>query len=291
VSHVRAAAEPEQSIYGGLPAFTRRSRMLTMIGVAAVALTILVVSGFALPESGLRTNFAQQSSQPTLTHWFGTDPLGRDMLTRTVKGLVKSVGVGVLAASVAAIIALALGILAATAGPKIDAVVTFMVDTMMSVPHIVLLILISFALGGGTKGVIIAVAVTHWPSLTRVLRAEVLQLRSAEFVQASHRLGRSPGWIAVNHMVPHVVPQFIVGLVLLFPHAILHEAGLTFLGFGLSPHEPAIGVILSESMRYLSLGYWWLAVIPGLALLAVVKLIDALGEGLRDLIDPHTVQE
>ena len=166
-----------------------------------------------------------------------------------------------------------------------------MVDIVMSVPHIVLLILISFALGGGTRGVIIAVAVTHWPSLTRVIRAEVLQLRSAEFVQASRRLGRTPMWIALNHMVAHVMPQFIVGLVLLFPHAILHEAGLTFLGFGLSPHSPAIGVILAESMRYLSLGYWWLAIIPGLALLITVKVIDALGEGLRDMIDPHTVQE
>ncbi|MDI6843443.1 MAG: ABC transporter permease [Anaerosomatales bacterium] len=213
------------------------------------------------------------------------------MFTRTTKGLVRSVGVGASAATVAAFIALALGILAATAGPRVDAAVTFMVDAAMSVPHIVLLILISFALGGGTRGVITAVAVTHWPGLTRVIRAEVLQLRSSEFVQASRMFGRSAVWSAVHHMVPHVLPQFIVGLVLLFPHAILHEAGLTFLGFGLSPHAPAIGVILSESMRYLSLGYWWLAVIPGMALLVTVKLVDALGEGLRDMIDPHTAQE
>lgn len=265
--------------------------MLLSIGLAVAALAVIIAAGIALPESGLRTDFAQMSNQPSAAHWFGTDPLGRDMLTRTIKGLVRSVGVGVLAATVAAFIALGLGILAATGGQKIDAVVTFMVDTVMSVPHIVLLILISFALGGGTRGVIIAVAVTHWPSLTRVIRAEVLQLRSAEFVQASRRLGRSPMWIALNHMVAHVMPQFIVGLVLLFPHAILHEAGLTFLGFGLSPHSPAIGVILAESMRYLSLGYWWLAIIPGLALLITVKVIDALGEGLRDMIDPHTVQE
>ncbi|MDZ4063723.1 MAG: ABC transporter permease [Coriobacteriia bacterium] len=213
------------------------------------------------------------------------------MLTRTIKGLVRGLGVGALASAVAALIALVLGIVAATAGPRVDAVITFAVDTVMSVPHIVLLILISFALGGGTRGVIIAVAVTHWPSLTRVIRAEVMQLRSAEYVQVGRKFGRSPSWVAVNHMVPHVLPQFIVGLVLLFPHALLHEAGLTFLGFGLSPHVPAIGVILAESMRYLSLGYWWLAVLPGFMLVVAVKMIDALGEGLRDLIDPHTVQE
>lgn len=291
MSHVREATQPEQSLYGGVPAFSRRTRMLLAIGFASAAITALIVTGLALPESGLRTDFTQMSGQPSLDHWFGTDQLGRDMFTRTIKGLIRSVGVGVLAASLAALIALTLGILAATSGRRIDTVVTFAVDSMMSVPHIVLLILISFALGGGTRGVIIAVAVTHWPSLTRVIRAEVLQLRSAEYVQLGRRLGRSPAWTAAHHMLPHVLPQFIVGLVLLFPHAILHEAALTFLGFGLSPHAPAIGVILAESMRYLSLGYWWLAVIPGVALLVTVKVIDALGEGLRDLIDPHTVQE
>ncbi len=99
---------------------------------------------------------------------------------------------------------------------RIDAAITFAVDTVMSVPHIVLLILISFALGGGDERVIIAVAVTHWPSLTRVIRAEVLQLRSAEYVQAGRKVGRSAIWVAANHMVPHVLPQFLVGLVLLF---------------------------------------------------------------------------
>jgi peptide/nickel transport system permease protein len=274
-----------------IPKPSRRARMLIGMTLALAALALLVVTGLTLPEAGLTTNFSQQGKSPSLDHWFGTDHLGRDMFTRTVKGLVRSVGIGALASTVAALMALVLGILAATAGPKVDAVVTFAVDMCMSVPHIVLLILISFALGGGSRGVIVAVAVTHWPSLTRVIRAEVLQLRESEFVLMSKKLGRSAPWIAVNHMLPHVLPQFIVGLILLFPHAILHEASLTFLGFGLSPHEPAIGVILAESMRYLSLGYWWLAVIPGVALVIIVNIINSLGEGLRDLVDPNTVQE
>jgi peptide/nickel transport system permease protein len=265
--------------------------MLVGMGFALAAVALLLIAGWLLPESGLTTNFKQQGYPPSLSHWFGTDHLGRDMLTRTVKGLVRSLGIGALASTIAALLALVLGVLAATAGPKVDAAITFAVDACMSVPHIVLLILISFALGGGSRGVIIAVAVTHWPSLTRVLRAEVLQLRESEFVSVSRKLGRSGAWIAVNHMLPHVLPQFIVGLILLFPHAILHEASLTFLGFGLSPHAPAIGVILAESMRYLSLGYWWLAVIPGMALIVVVNVINSLGEGLRDLLDPNTVQE
>lgn len=276
---------------GSISFFSHRTKMLFGLILAIIILALLIVTGMTLPDTGLATNFTQQGQKPSFSHWFGTDHLGRDMFTRIIKGLVRSLGIGFLASSVAAFIALVLGVFAATSGSKIDAIVTFMVDMCMSVPHIVLLILISFAFGGGSRGVIIAVAVTHWPSLTRVIRAEVLQLRESEFVQMSRKLGRSAPWIALHHMLPHVLPQFIVGLVLLFPHAILHEASLTFLGFGLSPHEPAIGVILAESMRYLSLGYWWLAVIPGVALVIIVNIINSLGEGLRDIVDPNTVQE
>lgn len=138
---------------------------------------------------------------------------------------------------------------------------------------------------------ITGVMLTHWPSLTRVIRAEVLQLRSAEYVQISRQLGKSTWWVATRHILPHVLPQLFVGTLLLFPHAILHEAAVTFLGFGLSPHQPAIGIILSEAMSYLSTGMWWLAFFPGLMLLVVVRMVDFLGENLRQLMDPRSVHQ
>ncbi len=213
------------------------------------------------------------------------------MLLRTLAGLSTSVLVGLLAAGASSVIALVLGAVAALGGKKADAVVTWLIDLMMGVPHIVLLILISFALGKGFWGVTIGVAVTHWPSLARVVRAEILQCRESTFVAVARKLGQGPLRIASKHMVPYVLPQFIVGLILLFPHAILHEAAVTFLGFGLPPEQPAIGVILSESMAYLSAGMWWLAVFPGLALIATVLLFDVAGSNLRKLIDPHSSQE
>ena len=94
-----------------------------------------------------------------------------------------------------------------------------------------------------------------------------------------------------NHLLPHLLPQFIVGLVLLFPHAILHEASISFLGFGLSPEQPAIGIILSESMRYLSVGMWWSAVLPGLMLVLLVLLVDKFGDYLRMILDPYSAQD
>lgn len=154
-------------------------------------------------------------------------------------------------------------------------------------PHLVTLILIAFVLGGGAKGVVIGIALTHWPTLTRVLRAEILQIKSAEYVEISKKLGKSRMWIIRKHYLPHLLPQLFVGFILLFPHAILHESAITFLGFGLSPEQPAIGIILSESMKYLSTGIWWLAFFPGLSLIVMVAIFDAFGNNLRKLIYPN----
>ncbi len=269
----------------------RRSRTLWTIGFCLFLLGAVFLGSYLLGESGLQTALTERNQSPHLQHPFGTDWLGRDMLTRTLRGLSLSLMVGLLAASISAVLGLFLGTLSATLGGTVDLVITWLIDLFYSLPHLVLLILIAFVLGGGLRGVIIAVALTHWPGLARIIRAEVLQLKSAEYIQLSARLGHSPFWIARYHMLPHLIPQFLVGLILLFPHAILHEAGITFVGIGLSPHTPAIGIILSESMRHLSTGYWWLAVLPGAALLVVVKIFDVLGENVRTLIDPKTSQE
>ena len=256
-----------------------------------VALAAVLVAGACCQEAAQVADFTVKSQAPSLAHFFGTDVMGRDMFLRTLAGLSTSILIGLLAAVVSSVIALVLGTVAALGGKKADAVVTWLVDLCMGVPHIVLLVLISYALGKGYWGVTVGIALTHWPSLTRVIRAEVLQCKQAPYVAVAQRLGRSPVRIAVDHMVPYVFPQYLVGLILLFPHAILHEAAVTFLGFGLSPEQPAIGIILSESMGYLSAGMWWLAVFPGLALIAVVLMFDSAGQSLRRLLDPHGAQE
>lgn len=269
----------------------RRRQTLGAIALCTVFLLGIIVSPWLLGDSGLNTVLTQRNQPPSLAHLFGTDWLGRDMFRRSLHGLSLSLRVGLLAASVSAVIGTGLGLAAGTFGGWVDAVIIWIVDVFFSLPHLVLLILIAFAVGGGTKGVIIAVALTHWTNLARVIRAEVLQTNSAEYVNLSRKLGKSSLWIARHHMVPHVVPQLLVGLILLFPHAILHEAALSFIGIGLSPHLPAIGIILAESMRHLSTGYWWLGVMPGLLLLLSVKAFDWLGENLRSLLDPKTSQE
>ncbi len=275
----------------GLSMANRRLRTIVVTILTAALLLSIIVGGLLISDEGLKTNFEIKNQSPSLNNPFGTDWLGRDMFTRTVKGLNLSLGVGLLAAVVSAVIAIVLGICAATLGKAVDTAVTWLVDLFLGVPHLVIIILIAFAVGGGIKGVVIGVALTHWPSLTRVIRAEVMQLRTAEYVQVSRHLGKSRWWVATQHLLPHLVPQFFVGLILLFPHAILHEAGVSFLGFGLPPDTPAIGIILSEAMRYLSTGMWWLAFFPGIMLLIMVRAFDILGNNMLLLTSPDKAHE
>ena len=268
-----------------------RAFVLASVCIATLILSGVLVAGVLLEPAAQATDLLQKNLPPSFEHPFGTDALGRDMLVRTLAGLSLSLRVGLGAALASSLIALVLGTAAALGGRRVDAAISWLIDLMMGIPHIVLLILIAFALGKGFWGVTLGVALTHWPSLARVVRAEVLQCKESGFVAFAEKLGASPLQIAWRHMIPFVLPQFLVGLILLFPHAILHEAAITFLGFGLPPEQPAIGIILSESMAYLSVGLWWLAVFPGIALIAMVMLFDIVGSGVRRMVDPQSSQE
>lgn len=257
------------------------------VGVILAALLLSVV----LSNENLITNFSQKSLPPSLEHFFGTDWLGRDMFTRTLKGLRLSLVVGFIGAFIGACIASVLGIMAATLGKKMDNVISWLVDMFIGMPHLVFIILISFMVGGGIKGVVFGVGFTHWPSLTRVIRNEVLSIKNSEYIKLSSNFGKSNMFIIFRHILPHIVPQIMVGFLLLFPHAIIHEATITFLGFGLSVQTPSIGLILSEAVKHISIGDWWLAVFPGLLLVLVVKSFDSIGEQFRMLLDPNSANQ
>ena len=268
------------------------NRIWTLAAALFGFMLILLIPVLAVltGPAGVATDFAARLSPPDWAHWFGTDQMGHDLMARTIKGLRTSLWVGLLASCCSVVIATALALAATTGGRWADAVVSLLVDATLGLPHLVLLILICFALGGGPVAVTIAVALTHWPRLTRILRAEILQVRQADYVVSARHFGKSWVEITFGHVLPQILPQMLVGLVLMFPHAILHEASLTFLGFGLDPTRPAIGVMLSDSMRYLTAGKWWLGLFPGLCLLLLVLSFDAVGNGMRLVLDPRTAQ-
>lgn len=271
--------------------FNRRILVVILMAVAVTYLIGVFVWGLFMNPRSYEANYANKFLSPSLAHPFGTDFIGRDMFHRTIKGLSNSIIIGVLASIFSSIIALVAGIASAVFGGWIDKFVNWCVDLCMGLPHLVLLMLISFMMGKGVKGVTIAVALTHWPSLTRIVRSEVMQIRSSQYVKAAYKMGRTKTQVAFQHILPHVIPAYLIGLVLLFPHAIMHEASITFLGFGMPAEMPAIGVILSEAMQHISTGKWWLALFPGLMLLIAVLLFDVIGENLKKLWNPESGNE
>lgn len=267
----------------------RRKSAVLLLSFACVLLLAAALAGGLVEDSAGAADFTRKNLSPCPSHLFGTDWMGRDMLARTLAGLSLSIRLGVLTAVLSGGIALALGAASAVFGGWVDALISWLIDLVLGIPHILLMILVSIACGKGALGVTAGVALTHWPSLARLVRSEVIQIKEAAYLRASRRLGASG--VFARHLLPHLLPQFLTGLILQFPHAILHEAGVTFLGFGLSPEQPAIGVILEESMGYLAAGRWWLALFPGLSLAGVAGLFALAGERLRLLLSPAAAQE
>lgn len=263
--------------------------------LVSAALTGLLVAGvFAgsqlLDAGSLASDAASRLRAPSAGHAFGTDHLGRDMFTRVLKGLSLSMAVGLATALLGTLVSAVLGLAAALAPRWADNAISWVIDLFIGIPHLIFMILIAFAVGGGIPGIMLGIATTHWMSLALLVRADTKALRDADFVKVSRGLGKSTFFIATRHLLPLTAPQLLVGFVLMFPHVVLHEAALTFLGFGFSPQTPAIGILLSEGLPHILSGNWWLALFPGLALLLTVLCFARLGENLRARIDPRLSQ-
>ena len=268
-----------------------RRKAVYLSSLTLCLLLFIYGSGLLIPEEWVLGNYLEAGRPPSGRHLFGTDALGRDLLMCTLKGMSVSMTIGLAASALGGSIALGIGLASSLRSGLADGCVNWIIDLVMSVPHTILILLISFVVGRGWQGLLIGIGVTHWCGLARLIRGEVLQLRSRQYVEVSRRLGKSGWWILRYHLLPHLLPRFFVGCILMLPHAILHEASISFLGYGLPPEQPTIGIILSESMRYLSAGMWWPAVLPGLTMAGIVLLLDRLGSSLLAVTDPSRAQE
>ena len=187
----------------------RRQETAVFLILAVSLLTAVTIAGIFLKDAAMETDFSSKNLAPSMSHLFGTDWMGRDMFARTLAGLSLSIRIGLLTACVSAGIALLMGTGAAVLGRRADACISWWIDLMMGIPHILLVILISLACGKGFLGVAAGVSFSHWPSLSRVIRGEVLQLRQAPYVLAAGKLGAGKFQVAGRHMLPHVLPQFL----------------------------------------------------------------------------------
>ncbi|MDI3387870.1 ABC transporter permease [Streptomyces sp. B-S-A8] len=258
--------------------------------VGLVVLAVLVVPPLVqLDEQAV--DLAAKLQPPSLAHPFGTDDVGRDLLLRCVYGLRVSLLVGVVAAVVATVIGTAVGAAAAASGGWFDRVVMRLVDLFSSVPHLLLGIFIVAMFTPGVWPVVISVALTHWLSTARIVRSEVLSLRSRPYVDAAISGGASRWRVAVRHLLPGVLPQAGLAAVLMVPHAIFHESALSFLGLGLPTHQASLGTLVQAARGSLLAGDWWPTLFPGLFIIVPTLAIAGLAGAWRERLNPRRRSE
>ncbi|MER6770223.1 ABC transporter permease [Streptomyces bacillaris] len=270
---------------------TRRVRVVTSVTiVVAVALAVLIVPPLAqLDEQAV--DLSNKLHPPSWAHPFGTDDVGRDLLLRCVYGLRVSLLVGLVAALTATVIGTAIGALAGAFGGWADRIVMRVVDTLSSIPHLLLGIFIVAMFRPGVWPVIISVALTHWISTARIVRSEVLSLRSRPFIDAAVSGGASRGRVIVRHLLPGVLPQAGLAAVLMVPHAMWHESALSFLGLGLPAHQASLGNLVQSARGSLLAGDWWPTLFPGLFLIIPTLALAGLAGAWRDRINPRRKSE
>ncbi|WP_098012150.1 ABC transporter permease [Streptomyces sp. sk226] len=269
----------------------RRVRVTTsVVIVVAVALAVLVVPPLTQLDQQA-VDLANKLVPPSLAHPFGTDDVGRDLLLRCVYGLRVSLLVGLVAALTATVVGTAIGALAGALGGWADRIVMRVVDALSSIPHLLLGIFIVAMFRPGVWPVIISVALTHWISTARIVRAEVLSLRSRPFIDAAVSGGASRTRIVVRHLLPGVLPQAGLAAVLMVPHAMWHESALSFLGLGLPAHQASLGNLVQSARGSLLAGDWWPTLFPGLFLIIPTLALAGLAGAWRDRINPRRKSE
>jgi peptide/nickel transport system permease protein len=256
------------------------------LAMILVMFLIAVFASFLAPYDPGRTEVSVKLKPPSLLHYLGTDQLGRDVFSRMLHGSGISLSVGFVAVGISIFIGILVGAAAGYYGGWVDSVLMRFVDTMLCFPSFFLILTIVALLGPKILNIMIVIGITSWMGTARFVRAEFLSLRERDYVQAARTLGVKDFRIIFRHILPNALAPVFVSATLKVASAILIEAGLSFLGFGVQPPTPSWGNILTEGRTYI-FDAWWLTVFPGLAILIIVLSFNLLGEGLRDTLDPR----
>ena len=247
-----------------------------------------------------REAMANKDMPPSLAHPMGTDPLGRDIMTRLLYGGRISLTIGLAATAVGIVIGTIIGALAGFYGGWVDNLLMRFTDMFMALPRIFMLIIMSLLMRdldapilrayGGAGGIVLILGVLSWTSVARVVRGQFLSLKEKEFVEAARTLGIKNNRIVFRHVLPNTATPIIVAATLLVGATIISESGLSFLGFGVQPPTPTWGNMLNSAQNEMLNRHWWMAVFPGLMIFLTVISINYIGEGLRDALDPHKLK-
>jgi peptide/nickel transport system permease protein len=258
--------------------------------IGALVLVIVIAgalfAGFISPFSPTRQDFRVERQPPSLQHLMGTDEFGRDVLSRVIWGAQASLEAGAVAATIALIVGVSLGMLAAFYGGRADNVIMRVMDVVLAFPYILLAIAVVAILGPGLVNAMIAIGIVYVPHYARVARGSVLSVRSRDYVDAARALGAGDSRIMLQHVLPNTLAPIIVQTTLSVGTAIIDTAGLSFLGLGTQPPTPDWGNMLSAGRSYV-IDSPWIATFPGIAILVTVLAFNLMGDALRDAFDPR----
>lgn len=264
-----------------------KSNPLAMFGLIIITAFILL-SLFApllAPYDPAAQNLANRLAPPSAEHWFGTDELGRDILSRILYGGRVTIGMVVSVVILVAPIGLAIGCIAGYFGGWVDTALMRVTDVFLAFPRLILALAFVAALKPGVESAVLAIALTAWPPYARMARAETLTIRKSDFIAACKLTGAKPARIIARHIAPLCVPSLVVRITLDMSSIILTAAALGFLGMGAQPPSPEWGAMIATAKRFI-FDQWWVATIPGIAIFLVSLAFNFLGDGLRDVLDP-----
>lgn len=262
-----------------------KKRIWIAAGLLIFLLLASVTSSLWLPHSPTQIEASQRLKGMSAQYWFGTDHFGRDVFARTIAAAKISFFIGMAVASISTLLGTLVGLFSGYYR-KIDFVMMRIIDGMMAFPALLLALALVAALGGSMINIIIALTFAYFPQMTRVIRSAVLKVKQSQFIEAAVTTGTGQLTILFRYLLPNVVSPIIVQTTFTFAKAILAEAALSFLGLGINPSIPTWGNMLQEAQDYITVAPW-LCIFPGIAIVITVLSLNILGDGLRDLLDPH----
>jgi peptide/nickel transport system permease protein len=266
--------------------FARKGAVAGLIVIAAFIL-LAVFAPLIVPFDPVATSWTLVRKPPSALHWFGTDDLGRDILSRVIFGARASLLAGAISVGIALSIGVPFGLLAGYRGGFIDALISRITDAMLACPFLILAIALAAFLGPSLGNAMIAVGITTTPVFIRLTRGQTIGVKVEDYVEAARAIG-NPRWrIALFHILPNILPALLVQATLSIAAAIIAEAALSFLGLGQQPPAPSWGSMLNAAQRFLT-NAPWMAIWPGLAIFLVVLSFNLVGDGLRDALDPKS---
>lgn len=268
--------------------FKNKAAVASLIFVGILAILALLTPWIA-PYPYDAIQYDQIGFAPSLSHWFGTDTLGRDLLTRCLFGLRISLAIGLVATLVSFIIGVSWGATAGYLGGMTDSIMMRFVDSLYALPYMFFVIILMTVFGRNIVLLFVALGAVQWLTMARIVRGQIISLRQKEFVEAAHSIGAKSSSIIFKHLVPNALGPIIVYTTLTVPNVILQEAFLSFLGLGVQAPMASLGSLASDGAQAMEL-YPWLILFPGLLLVFLLFALNYLGDGLRDALDPRMKQ-